>query len=412
MVENNSTNRSRPFREAKPADWFIRLVQSGIRAEFAFTDRVHIAPEELNHLQSIPRGTGVIVTPNHADETDPQICLDLSRRAKRRFIFMGNREAFDEMNGFAGWALQRMGVFSVERGGHDVSAKQYAVDVVRSGMQDLVIFPEGEIFYLNESVQPFHSGAVEIGIKAILAEREKNPAWTAYIVPVAIKYRYGKHIQPILEKRIREMERQLRIDKTGNAMQIRLAAILGKVIGQQELLHNLQHEAGNIEDLSERLKTVRHQMLSEVQARYRDLAATQKHTIDRAWQLSGQLREMVARGVTPERRAQLEDDLRTLGEVAHMVSLHPEYALELDAPSVDRMAEVILKLEREVYKIKRPRALGKRDVYVRIAAPIDLSSYIDEYRHDPHALRHKLSESLRQTVQSQIDTAEMMPARR
>ena len=63
---------------------------------------------------------------------------------------------------------ERLGSFSVERGGHNEVAKRFAIDVVKRGQEVLVIFPEGEIYYLNDLVQPFKSGAVEIGMQAVV----------------------------------------------------------------------------------------------------------------------------------------------------------------------------------------------------------------------------------------------------
>ena len=81
---------------------------------------------------------------------------------------MMNREAFDEGFGTAGWWLQRLGTFSVERGGQNEEAKRYAIDAVKRGQEVLVIFPEGEIYYLNDLVQPFKSGGVNIGMQAVV----------------------------------------------------------------------------------------------------------------------------------------------------------------------------------------------------------------------------------------------------
>jgi 1-acyl-sn-glycerol-3-phosphate acyltransferase len=68
-------------------------------------------------LRDLPQDAGIILAANHADETDFKACLELSRRSGRRFLFMMNREAFDEGYRAAGWWLQRLGAFSVERGG-------------------------------------------------------------------------------------------------------------------------------------------------------------------------------------------------------------------------------------------------------------------------------------------------------
>ena len=98
------------------------LAQSFLRLDLSLNNSVQIAEQDLAILRGLPQGAGVILTPNHADEKDPPVCLDLSRRCRRRFQFMGNREAFNELHGAAGWGLQRLGVFSVERGGHGVES--------------------------------------------------------------------------------------------------------------------------------------------------------------------------------------------------------------------------------------------------------------------------------------------------
>ena len=90
--------------------------------------------------------------------------------------------------------------FSVERGGQNDEAKRYAIDAVKRGQEVLVVFPEGEIYYLNDLVQPFKSGGVNIGMQAVVEARRTRPDWTAYLVPMAIKYRYRRPIGPLLER--------------------------------------------------------------------------------------------------------------------------------------------------------------------------------------------------------------------
>ena len=97
----------------------------------------------------------------------------------------------------------------MERGGQNDQAKRYAIEVVKRGQEVLVVFPEGEIYYLNDLVQPFKSGGVDIGMQAVVEARRIQPDWTAYLVPMAIKYRYRRPIGPILERRTRLMEQRL-----------------------------------------------------------------------------------------------------------------------------------------------------------------------------------------------------------
>ena len=61
-----------------------------------------------------------------------------------------------------------------------------------------------------------------------------------------------------------------------------------------------------------------------------------------------------------------------LERIAQMGSWQPHY-VDLD-PSQERLAEMVLKLEREVYGSKRPHQLANRDVFLRIGDPIDLGA--------------------------------------
>src|SRR5580692_9198498 len=125
------------FRPAKPPGWVIRGARIINRLDLAWHNRLRLGPRDLQVLRDLPTGMGVILASNHADEVDMRACLELSRRCGRRFLYMMNREAFDEGFGNAGWWLQRLGAFSVERGGRNEQAKRYAIDAVKRGREVL-----------------------------------------------------------------------------------------------------------------------------------------------------------------------------------------------------------------------------------------------------------------------------------
>ena len=376
-------NRNRPFLPAKTAYWLLRFAQSLTRMDLFLNNKVCIDSASLEIIKNIPKNAGIILTPNHADETDPLVCLELARLCGRTFTYMCNREAFDEWNGAAGWALQRMGYFSVERGGHDQLAIDFALNVVKAGQDVLVIFPEGEIFYLNDVVQPLHGGAVNIGTRAMTERRKTEPDWTAYIVPLAIKYRYTQPIEPLLQKRVKDMERKLSYHSGELVLKQRIAKMFSEVLQKQEYVHHLQSETARFEQLGDRITAVRREILAQVEQRYAGIAAAQSRTIDRAWQLGAHLRGMMSKQTTAQRKALIESDLAELKQVAQMASWQPEYWQE--SMSNERLAEVVLKLEREVYRIKRPTQLARREVHLRVAAPIKLADFLDEYQKDSRA---------------------------
>ena len=392
------------FRPAKPWGWVIRAVQTFLRLDLAWRNRLRLEPRDLEVLRDLPKGVGIILTPNHADETDFKVCLDLSRRCGRRFLFMMNREAFDEGFGTAGWWLQRLGAFSVERGGQNAGAKRYAIEAVERGQEVLVIFPEGEIYYLNDLVQPFKSGAVEIGMQAVVEARRTRPDWTAYLIPLAIKYRYRQPIHPILERRTRLMEQRLCRRMGGLSLQRRLVHILADLLHRQELAHHLEPDPDRLTELSGRVQEVRKAVLSQIEEKYAGAAVdSQALTMDRAWRLSSYLRDLLTQvgRFSTRSQAQFRNDLAMLKRVARMGSWQPQY-VDVD-PSQERLAEMVLKLEREVYRIKRPHRLANRGVFLRIGGPIDLGRFVPAYQRDAQAVRHRIAEQLRDTIQALIN---------
>jgi len=84
-----------------------------------------------------------------------------------------------------------------------------------------------------------------------------------------------------------------------------------------------------------------------------------------------------------------------------MAGWQPQY-IDL-APSEERLAETVMKLEREVFKLKTPHPLGNRNAFVRIGPPLDLGRYVEPYQKDPSTLTHQISEELRNNIQSLIE---------
>ena len=320
---------------------------------------------------------------------------------------MMNREAFDEGYGVAGWWLQRLGAFSVERGGlHNEEAKRYAIEVVMRGREVLVIFPEGEIYYLNDLVQPFKSGAVDIGMQAVVEARRTRPDWTAYLVPMALKYRYREPIAPILERRTRLMEQRLnrRIARSFAPAEV------GPDHGGPAPSSGAgpSPEARPPTDSPSWASACRRSARPSSRRPRRGTpgppSTPAAQTMDRAWRLSSYLRDLLARRGRSggEDREQVRTDLASSESVAQMGGWQPQYT-DVD-PSQERLAEMVLKLEREVYRTKRPRQLAKRDLFLRIGEPIDLSRFVPDYLQDARAVRHRVAEQLRDRIQALIDT--------
>jgi len=114
-------------------------------------------------------GHSVLLAPNHSDHSDPHVVMELVARSGLSAFFMGAREIF-EVNRVAAWALQGMGVFSVDRDGPDLSAIKTAIKtaitLLEKGGDPLVIFPEGEIYHHHRRLDPLNEGVASILLKA------------------------------------------------------------------------------------------------------------------------------------------------------------------------------------------------------------------------------------------------------
>lgn len=389
----------RAFIPAKPNFFLIGAIQTVVKTQLALKNRLRISKADLQILKHLPKNAGIVLVPNHADETDPRICIELARLSGKQFISMCNREAFDELFGLAGWALQHLGHFSVERGAHDLEAKNYAIDVIKKASDVLVIFPEGEIFYLNEVVQNLHTGAVELCMQAIVEKRKTDPHFTAYLVPMGIKYHYPKPIDNILRTRISKMESVLGIAHSEKTFPERLKEIQKSLLAREQSAHEISLSET---DLYEEIVATENAILTKIEAKHQELKVTPAAIIDQSWQLSAEIRDNRPDSTSGVSQEEIAEDLRALKEVAHLSSWRPQYYE--NSASQDRLAEALMKMERELYDIKRPEALARRDVYVRFAEPIDLSSVLEQYLEDARTVRHNVTKDLQSQIQKLVDT--------
>src|SRR5690606_3272710 len=109
---------------------------------------------------------GVLITPNHSSHADPFALLETADQFGAPFYFMTAWQVFGMTHSIGRRILQQHGCFSINREGHDVRAVRCAVDVLATQRQPLVIFPEGEVFHLNDRLMPFRRGAATAALLA------------------------------------------------------------------------------------------------------------------------------------------------------------------------------------------------------------------------------------------------------
>ena len=118
-----------------------------------------------NTYEKYKNRDSLLITPNHSDHSDPHVLLHLSWKYKIPIHFMAAREIFEQSRGLSGKILQRVGVFSIDREGTDLKSIKEALRIVFKGTYPLVMFPEGEIYHLNEKLTPLNQGAATIMLR-------------------------------------------------------------------------------------------------------------------------------------------------------------------------------------------------------------------------------------------------------
>ena len=133
------------FRPPKNNSPFIKFVQCALLPILLpLVPRISGVEVDGDGLDLLRRfkGKRVILTPNHAEATEPYVVFHLSKMVQEEFNYLTAREVFDAYFP-AGRLLQALGCYSVARGMPDRNALRTTTRILVEGRHWLVIFPEG-----------------------------------------------------------------------------------------------------------------------------------------------------------------------------------------------------------------------------------------------------------------------------
>jgi len=314
-------------------------------------------------IERVRAGDAVLLAPNHADHADPHVMLALGGRLGLELHFMAAREVFEGSPG-AAWALQSMGVFSVDRDGPDVSAIKTALGLLEAG-KPLVIYPEGEIYHHHERLDPLHEGVASILLKAAARLPEGRRAW---LVPVAMRFRHAEAVVESFDERLSRLEERIGwTPRPGLEVDARIIRLGKGVLALKET--EFLDEAGQ-GGIQERLGRLCEGLLEELESRYgRDERA--RVAPERVRALRYRIRRRLLDTDEPPdaaARQRLLDDLERVFAALQAHSYVGDYLLE--RPSLDRRAETVMKLEEDLLGF--PAYPASRVVEVRAGEPIDV----------------------------------------
>jgi hypothetical protein len=240
-------------------------------------------------------------------------------------------------------------------------AFRHAVDVLQSHPYPLVIFPEGDVYHVNERVTPFREGPAAI---AVLAARKASRPIVC--VPCAIKYHYLQDPTPELLRLMDDLEQAIfwrpRPDLT---LGQRIYHFAEGALALKEIEFLGRTCSG---PLPERIRGLAEFILARIEGRYgidtpeatipERVKPLRQQAIKRVQELSED---------DPDRR-QCCEDLDDLFFVVQLFSYPGNYVSE--HPSIERIAETMDKFEEDVLGVPTATIRGARKATIAFGQPV------------------------------------------
>lgn len=344
---------------------------------------------------ALEAGSGVLITPNHSGHADSFALGEAADRLGRPFYFMVAWQVLGLTNIARRTLLRMHGCFSVDREGMDRTAFKQAVEILQSRPNPLVIFPEGEVYHLNERITPFREGAAAMALSA--AKKADRPV---VCVPCAVRYSYLEDPTPGLCRVMDRLERDLfwrpRPDLT---LAERIHRVAEGALALKELEYLGRTSSG---PLPERVRRLSETILARLEDRD-SLDAGDTTVPERVKRLRQQaiarLEQLPADDPARERH---QLDLDDLYLVVQLFSYPGDYVAE--RPSIERIAETIDKFEEDLLGVPYAGIRGTRRAIVSFGEPVPAEA---ARQRDAAA---RLTRTLEARVQSMLDELSAPPA--
>ncbi len=306
---------------------------------------------------------GVLIAGNHPGHADHLLLFKALQRLHRRCFVMTTWQVFQMATPLERLQYRQHGCFSVDRDGADRRAFKQSVDVLADSSDPLVIFPEGEVYHLNERVAPFREGPATIALMAV--RRSGRPV---SCFPCALKYHYVKDPTPQLEGVMDRVEmvlgwtprRELSLTK-------RIEAFGREMLAIKEARYLGTAREG---DLEPRRICLMDEVLRRVEARYNGNGGAAPGAIPERVKRLRQLaiKRQCELGPFDKPTTDIGKDLEDLFFVTQLYSYPADYLAE--HPTVERVAETIDKLEEDVLGAETASIRGTRRATITFGEPI------------------------------------------
>jgi 1-acyl-sn-glycerol-3-phosphate acyltransferase len=334
---------------------------------------------------------------NHPSHSDPQVMVEVQRQLGQPSCYMAAYDVF-ERSKVASLVMQYSGCFSINRDGNDSRAMREAIRILTSAPFALTIFPEGNVYLMNDRVSPFLDGAAFIGMKA---QKQLGPEQPLMVVPVSIKLTHTADVRPSIKERLGRLAKDLgtaiddsvplndevkRIGMTALERSLKQRGLMPQEPGEGEVRGHLEHCATLM------IERLEHKM---------GLRSKPRHSLsDRIRQIRSRIHKI---RTDPNARADHQVAVTWADEAMLALRILSYAGNYLDeSPTVDRFAESVDKLLEDVYSELQPPH-GDRRALVHINPPINLAEHLETFATNARQCVSDLTNHFETSIQSGLD---------
>lgn len=367
------------------------------RAQKVMEIRVVGGADRLENIYK--KGDSILIAPNHSDHCDPLALINATKKMDIILHFMAAREIFDKHHGWYGFLMQRLGVFSVDREGADLSAIKEAMRILQEARYPLVIFPEGEIYHLNERLTPLNEGAATLALKAAQRIHKENKDKAAWIIPAAIKYNYIEDISGGFSDRMTALEQSIKWAPQTDLDIVERIYKFGEALLSLKEKEFFNHTLDGT--LCERLQKFREILIAGEEELYFSKAEKGEHP-QRTRKLRGKIRAILLDEKNPADAATSKQCYKSLDRlyVAIQSYSYPGQYLR-EKRSMNRIAETLHKFEEDMFN--KNVIQGKRVVEITFCEPINLMDHLDAYAKDPKSAVSDITAQIEASIRNILE---------
>lgn len=320
---------------------------------------------DLDHFRdSLQRGDGILLAPNHCRYADP-LTLGWPARDVRTHVYaMASWHLFNK-GWFDTFAIQRMGGFSVNREGTDRQSLETAIDILARAERPLILFPEGTTNRTNDIIKPLLEGVSFIA-RTAARRRAKHGGGGVVMHPIAIKYLCASDYADWADQQLLEMEHRFCWSRLpGQTILHRTLRAIEGFLALKEIEHLGASQAGPLPDRRDRLLS---HLLNQAESRLRIEPSTDTDARARVRAVrAGVVSEYFSLADDAQARERLKQNVAETDLALELLS-YPEGYLLPHCATDTRVVETIQRLQEFHF--------GKANVSVPLHAVIQFGEAI------------------------------------